>query len=82
VLHVRALAWLRQSIFERQSGQFGPATGAGLVPDPVKVRADGADTDEELLGDLAVGETSGNERDQLALTSSYFDLKKGPLAGS
>jgi hypothetical protein len=54
---------LPRPVVEGQAGQVGAATGAGLVPDPVQVRADGADADEERAGDLAVGQALGHERD-------------------
>jgi hypothetical protein len=44
-----------QSGGEGQAGQVGAAAAAGLVPDPVQVRADGADADVQLGGDLGVG---------------------------
>ena len=38
-------AQLDESGGEGQPGQVGPAAAFGLVPDPVQVRADGADAD-------------------------------------
>ena len=58
---------LPRSPAEGETGQVGPAAGAGLVPDPIEVRANGADAYEELFGDLAVSETLGDERDQFVL---------------
>ena len=50
-----------------QPGQVGAAAGAGLVPDPVQVRADGADADVQPGGDLRVGMALGDEGDRLPL---------------
>src|SRR5262245_9348435 len=58
--------WLDQARAEGQAGQVGAAAAAGLVPDPVQVRADGADADVQLRGDLGVGAALGDQGDQLA----------------
>jgi hypothetical protein len=42
-------------ILQPQAGQVCAATAAALVADLVQMGADGADADEELLGDLGVG---------------------------
>jgi hypothetical protein len=44
-----------------QAGQVGAAPGAGLIPDPVQVGADGADADVQLGGDLRVGAALGDQ---------------------
>jgi hypothetical protein len=46
---------LYQARSQGQTGQVGAAAAAGLVPDPVQVRADRADADVQLVGDLGVG---------------------------
>ena len=58
-----ARAGLDQAFAESQPGQVGAATAAGLVPDPVQVRADGADADVQLPGDLRVGAALGDQGD-------------------
>ena len=58
---------LDQASGQGQSGQVGAAAAAGLVPDPVQVRADRADADEQLRGDLRVGAALGDQGDQLPL---------------
>ena len=58
-------AWLDQARGQGQAGQVGAAAAAGLVPDPVQVRADGADADVQPGGDLRVGAPLGDQRDQL-----------------
>ena len=40
------MAELDQPGLQRQAGQVGAAAAAGLVPDPVQVRADGPYADE------------------------------------
>jgi hypothetical protein len=55
-------AWSDQAGGEGQAGQVSAAAAAGLVPDPVQVRADGADADVQLRGDLGVGAALGNPR--------------------
>ena len=60
-------AWLDQARGQGQAGQVGAAAAAGLVPDPVQVRADRADADEQLGGDLGVGTALGDQGDQLPL---------------
>ena len=57
--------WLDQAGGQGQPGQVGAAAGAGLVPDLVQVRADGADADVQPGGDLGVGVTLGDQPDQL-----------------
>src|SRR5215467_516956 len=57
---------LDQASSQGQAGQVGAAPGAGLVPDPVQVGIDGADTDEQLGGDLRVATALGDQGDQLA----------------
>ena len=47
-------AWLDQAFDQGQAGQVGTAAAAGLVPDPVQVRADRAGADAQLGGDLAL----------------------------
>ena len=65
----RPAAWrpgdLDEADAEGQAGQVGAAAAAGLVPDPVQVRADGADADVQLRGDLGVGAALGDQGDQL-----------------
>src|SRR5215469_13216686 len=60
-------AWLDQARGQGQPGQAGAAAAAGLVPDPVQVRADGADADVQLGGDLRIGPPLGDQGDQLPL---------------
>ncbi len=57
---------LDQARGEGQPGQVGAAAAAGLVPDPVQVRADRAHGDVQLGGDLGVGTAPGDQGDQLA----------------
>jgi hypothetical protein len=59
--------WLDQVRAEGKAGQVGAAAAAGLVPDPVQVRADGADADVQVGGDLGVGPAPGDQDDQLPL---------------
>src|SRR6516162_1757178 len=59
--------WLDQVCAEGQAGQVGAAAAAGLVPDPVQMRADRADADVQLGGDLRVGPAPGDQDDQLPL---------------
>jgi len=56
---------LDQALGQRQPGQVGAAPGAGLVPDPVQVRADRAAADVQPGGDLRVGGALGDQGDQL-----------------
>jgi hypothetical protein len=49
---------LDQARGQGQPGEVGAAAAPGLVPDPVQVRADGADADAKLRGDLGVGGTA------------------------
>src|SRR5262245_61874194 len=56
---------LGQSGCQGQAGQVGAAAAAGLVPDPVQVRADGADADVQLGGDLGIGAAPGDQGNQL-----------------
>ena len=51
---------------EGQPGEVGAAAAAGLVPDPVQVRADRAHGDVELGRDLRVGAALRDQGDQLA----------------
>ena len=46
---------LDQACGQGQLGQVSAAGAAGLVPDPVQVRADRTHADERLGGDLGVG---------------------------
>jgi len=48
---------------QRQAGEVRPPTTAGLIPDPVQVGADRADTDMQVTGYLRVGAAAGDERD-------------------
>jgi hypothetical protein len=57
-------AGLDQSGTEGQAGQVGAVAVAGLIPDPVQVRTDGADADVQLGGDLRVGAARGEQGDQ------------------
>ena len=60
------LRWGRdKSGLQGQPGQVGAAAAAGLVPDPVQVRADRADADVQVSGDLGVGAAPGDRGDQL-----------------
>ena len=54
-----------------QAGQVG-AAAAGLVPDPVQVRADRVDADEQLGGDLRVGAAPRDQDDQLPLPGAQL----------
>jgi hypothetical protein len=56
--------WLDQAGLQGQAGQVGAAPAPGLFPDPVQVRADGADGDIQLGGDLGVGGAAGDQDDQ------------------
>jgi hypothetical protein len=65
----RALGWsgdlpLDQACLEGQTSQVGAAAAAGLVPDPVQVRADRADADIQLGGDLSVGAALSDQGNQ------------------
>ena len=62
-----AAADLTERWREGQAGQVGAAATAGLVPDPVQVRADRADADVQFGGDLRVGPAPGDQDDQLSL---------------
>src|SRR6185437_6950534 len=55
-------AWLDEFGVQGQAGQVGPAA-AGLVPDPVQVRADSPDADVQLADDLSVGAAAGDQGD-------------------
>ena len=59
-----AAGGLDQARGQGQAGQVGAAAAAGLVPDPVQVRADRADADVQLRGDLRVGAALGDQGDQ------------------
>jgi hypothetical protein len=59
--------WLDQASGQGQAGQVGTAAAAGLVPDPVQVRADRAGANVQLGGDLGVGTALGNQPDQFPL---------------
>jgi len=61
VFSARAWVWLDEFGAQGQAGQVGAAAAAGLVPDPVQVRADGADADVQLGGDLRVGAALGDQ---------------------
>ena len=50
---------LDQTFAEGQAGQAGAAAAAGLVPDPVQVRARCADADVQPGGDPGVGAAPG-----------------------
>ena len=56
---------LDKALAEGQPGQVGAAVAAGLVPDPVLVRADRADADVQLGGGLRVGVALGDQGYQL-----------------
>ena len=62
---MRAARTLDQAQGQGQAGQVSAAAAAGLVPDPVQVRADRADADVQLGGDLGVGAALGDQGDQL-----------------
>src|SRR5262249_28790982 len=74
---------LDESGLQREPGQVGTPPAACLVPDPVQVRADRADADVELLGDLDIGPALGDQRDQLLLTRAEprYARRSGRLAG-
>ena len=55
---------LDQALGQGQAGQVGAAAAAGLVPDPVQVRADRTDADVQLRGDLRIGAALGDQGDQ------------------
>src|SRR5690348_13630459 len=61
----RRFACLDQARGQGQPGQVGATPASGLVPYPVQVRADRADADEQLAGDLGVAGALGDQGDQL-----------------
>src|SRR5262249_53344599 len=60
-----ATTWLNQARAQGQAGKVGTAPVTGLVPDAFQVRADRADADVQMLGDLGVGVAPGDQGDQL-----------------
>ena len=48
--------------------QFCAPAGAGLVPDPLQMRSDRVDRQEQPLGDLGVGRPAGQQRHDLPLS--------------
>ena len=60
---------LDQALGQGQPGQVGAAAAAALIPDPLQVRGDRADADEQLRGDLAVRAALSDQGDQLSLTN-------------
>jgi hypothetical protein len=72
---IRLAAGLDQPGGQSQAGQVGATAAAGLVPDPVQVRADSADADVQLGCDLRVGTAgSGWSSEQLAEAFAYLGL--------
>src|ERR1700693_2401505 len=55
---------LDQAGAEGQAGEIGAGAAAGLVPDPVQVRADRTHGDVQLTRDLRVGVAPGDQRDE------------------
>ena len=53
---------------EDVADQFCPAPGAGLVPDPLQVRPDRVDRQDQPPGDLGVGRATDQQRDDLPLS--------------
>src|ERR1700722_6048644 len=51
---------LDEACLQRETGEIGSPSASGLVPDAVEVRADGADADVQLAGDLGVGSALGD----------------------
>ena len=68
---------LDDALLQGQAGQVGAAAAAALVADAVQVGADGADADEQLLGDLGVGPPLGDQGDQFAFPRAEL---AGPAA--
>jgi hypothetical protein len=60
-----------------QAGQVGAAAAAGLVPDPVQVRADRTDADKQFGRDLGVGPAPGEQGDQLLLPGAEYPCARG-----
>jgi hypothetical protein len=71
---------LYQARSQGQTGQVGAAAAAGLVPDPVQVRADRADADVQLVGDLGVGAALGDQGDQLPCPGAELARVPAPPA--
>jgi hypothetical protein len=72
-LRLRAGAILKvsgQACPQCQPGQVSPAPATGLVPDPVQMRADRANADVQLRGDLRVGAAPGDQADQLLFSGA------------
>src|SRR5690606_18011141 len=67
-------AVLTVSVLEGIAHDFGAGVEAELVVDAAKVGIDGAPAEEPAVGDLAIGETGGDELDDL-------DLARGQYAG-
>lgn len=59
--------------FEREAGEIGTAAAAGLVPDPIEVRADGCHRDEQLSGDVLVTFTGGR---RISISRSLSSIRR------
>ena len=71
---------LDKALVQGQPGQVGPAAVAGLVPDTVKVGANGPGADVELSRDLRVGQPQGDQGDKFPLSLSE-PARAGPFVG-
>ena len=67
--------------FEREAGEVGAAPAARLVPDPIEVRADGCDRDEELSGDVLVAFAGSEKTKDLPLPVAELDPSRPVASG-
>jgi hypothetical protein len=58
-----------QTLLVRERNRLCPAVNAELLQDPLDVAADGLGADEEVLGDLRLGEATGEKLQHLALAT-------------
>src|SRR5690606_39822700 len=65
-------AVLTVSAVEGRAPDFGAGVEAELVVDAAKVGIDGAPAEEKAVGDLGIGETGGDELDDLDLALAQY----------
>jgi len=65
---VQALNWFEEANADGEGRHLGPTPDAEAAEDSLDMALDRAGTDSELLSDLLVGETAGDELHHLTLT--------------